>query len=276
VVATPIGNLGDITLRALEVLKQVTLIACEDTRTTRKLLNHFSIPTRTSSCHKFNEKARSPRLVEKILSGEEIALVTDGGTPCISDPGHLLIRSAIEAGVDVIPVPGPSAFVAAVSAAGIAAERIHFEGFLPARGAARRTRIGELAPIPDTLVLYEAPHRIHASLRDLAAALGPRPAALCREITKRYEEWIRDTLDAIGNRLPDRVRGEITMVIKGSAGHTPAAADIDERDIIEAIRQSPASSRSQAIREVARRLGIPRREAYRMWLRSGDRDREGR
>ena len=280
VVATPIGNLGDITLRALETLRAVDLIACEDTRHTRKLLHHHGIATRTISYHQHNERARCPRLVQRLLDGDDLALVTDAGTPAISDPGYLLVRQAREAGCPVIPIPGPSACVAAVSAAGLPAERILFEGFLPARRAARQARIRALADRTETIVLYEAPHRIRAALADLAALLGDRQAALVRECTKRHEEWIHGTPAAIAAQLPAPVRGEITLVLPGSGrpglrgGAARPDTAVSDEQLLAAIQQAGAGSRSAAIAAAARRLGLTRREAYRRWLQLRDRNPE--
>lgn len=279
VVATPIGNLDDITLRALKALKQVSLIACEDTRKTRKLLNHFSIRTPTTSYHKFNESTRSISLVRKMLDGADLALVTDAGTPCFSDPGFLLVSKALGAGIKVIPVPGPTAFVAALSASGLPTERIHFEGFLPGRKNARRNRIRKFSSLEETIVLYESPHRIRPALEDLREILGNRESVLAREITKLHEEWIHGTLEQVRSLLPDPVRGELTLVIRGQ-NRTGSNRELPTDEILlEEIGRSPAGSGSQAVRAAAHRLGISRREAYRRWLlltnrkTTGDRDR---
>jgi 16S rRNA (cytidine1402-2'-O)-methyltransferase len=276
VVATPIGHLGDITLRAIETLRAVDLIACEDTRHTRKLLHHHGISTRTVSYHQHNERTRCPRLVRRLLDGSDLALVTDAGTPSISDPGYLLVRRAREAGCAVIPIPGACAAIAAISAAGLPAERILFEGFLPARRAARQARIRAFADRTETIVLYEAPHRIRAALADLTALLGDRQAALVRECTKRHEEWIHGTPADIAAQLSSPVRGEITVVLTGStgpAGGEGSGAAVTDDQLLAAIEAAGGGSRAAAIAAAARRLGLGRREAYRRWLQLRDRDR---
>lgn len=230
VVATPIGNLQDMTPRALEVLKAVSLIAAEDTRHSGRLLQHFGIQTPTTACHDHNERGKSQQLVERLLAGEDLALISDAGTPLISDPGYHLVRQAREAGVRICPVPGPCALVAALSAAGLPSDRFTFEGFLPAKAHGRRQRIQELAGEPRTWMLYEAPHRLLECLEDMLELLGPaRQVVLARELTKTFEtikgaplaelvEWVR--ADA------DQQRGECVLVVEGA----PQVADGDALD----------------------------------------------
>jgi 16S rRNA (cytidine1402-2'-O)-methyltransferase len=221
VVATPIGNLEDITQRALRVLREVDLIACEDTRRTRILLAHHGIATPTTSYHEHNQRVRGPELVRRLLDGRSVALVTDAGTPGISDPGFRLVRQARAAGVPVVPVPGPSAVVAVLSAAGVPADRFVFEGFLPPKPGRRINRLRELAALEMTLVLYESPHRILATLEAVAQVFGDREVVLAREVTKQFEEIVAAPAAAHHARLTAAgVRGEFTLVIPGR----PAAA----------------------------------------------------
>lgn len=230
VVATPIGNLQDMTPRALEVLKAVSLIAAEDTRHSGRLLQHFGIQTPTTACHDHNERGKSQQLVERLLAGEDLALISDAGTPLISDPGYHLVRQAREAGVRICPVPGPCALIAALSAAGLPSDRFTFEGFLPAKAHGRRQRIQELAGEPRTWMLYEAPHRLLECLEDMLELLGPtRQVVLARELTKTFEtikgaplgelvEWVR--ADA------DQQRGECVLIVEGA----PQVTDGDALD----------------------------------------------
>ncbi|MGH7313897.1 MAG: 16S rRNA (cytidine(1402)-2'-O)-methyltransferase [Candidatus Rokuibacteriota bacterium] len=214
VVATPIGNLEDITLRALRVLKEVDLIACEDTRRTRALLSHFDLHTPTISYFEGNKVARGRELVRRLLEGQSVALVTDAGTPGVSDPGFLLVHEARAAGIAVVPVPGAAAVVAALSAAGVPADRFFFEGFLPIKAGRRRTRLRALQALETTVVLYESPHRILATLEAIAEVFGERAIVLARELTKQFEELVRATPAAHLARLrAGAIRGEFTVVI---------------------------------------------------------------
>jgi 16S rRNA (cytidine1402-2'-O)-methyltransferase len=266
-VATPIGNLADITQRALETLAAVDLIACEDTRTTGVLLGHHGIRTRTTSYHEHNAERAGPRLIELLRAGGRVALVSDAGTPLISDPGYRLVEAALAAGITVTSCPGPCAAIAALSIAGLPADRFLFAGFLPPRGAARRRAIVELAAVPATLVFYEAPHRLPESLADLAAVLGPRPAALARELTKRYEEVRRGTLEALAAHYAAAgpPRGEIVLVIGPPERPEPM---LDERQIEARLSALLAS---HSVREAAAMLaaesGLPRRALYAQALR---------
>jgi 16S rRNA (cytidine1402-2'-O)-methyltransferase len=222
VVATPIGNLEDVTLRALAVLRSVEIVACEDTRRTRVLLDRHGIEARLVPFHKFNEARAAATLVRRLAAGESVALVSDGGTPAISDPGYRLVRAALDAKVAVAPVPGPSAFVAAVSASGLPSEAVTFRGFLPHRAGERRRAITALAAEAPTQVFYESPHRIAAALQDLASILGPRPAAVVREMTKRFESWYRGSLVEIAERIAgETARGEYCIVVEGARALRP-------------------------------------------------------
>jgi len=216
VVSTPIGHLEDITLRALHTLRQVELILCEDTRTTKKLLRKYDIHTPTQSYHAFNEHRLLPTILQRLQSGERIALVTDAGTPAVSDPGYLLLRACIEHDIPVEIVPGPSAFVVALLLSGFPPQPFHFEGFLPRRKG-RKKRLEYLAQVPHTIVLYESPHRLYKCLAELLQYFGPdRHAAICRELTKVHQQVIRNSLQAlyeIVGRGDMPVKGEITLVI---------------------------------------------------------------
>src|SRR5215475_8272320 len=213
-VATPIGNLADITHRALQVLKDVDLIACEDTRHTNKLLNHYGITTKTISYHEHNEQQRASYLIEKLKEGSNIAVVSDAGTPSISDPGFRLVRAAIENDITVVPVPGPSALISALIAAGLPTDEFFFAGFLPSRTNARRTRLSELQSVPGTLIFYEAPHRLAAALKDALEVLGEREAVVARELTKLHEEIRRGRLSELAEHYAKEVpRGEIVLIV---------------------------------------------------------------
>jgi 16S rRNA (cytidine1402-2'-O)-methyltransferase len=230
VVATPIGNLEDITVRGLRVLREVDVVACEDTRRTRALLTHFDIHTPTVSYYEHNERARAPQLLRQLADGRSIALVTDAGTPGISDPGTRLVRDARAAGVRVVPVPGPSAVVAALSAAGVAADRFVFDGFLPVKPGRRINRLQALRELELTVVVYESPHRIVAAMEAIAQVFGPEPVVVARELTKQFEEVVMDTPGGHLERLRSgSARGEFVVVIpaaraRRSSGHGGAGA----------------------------------------------------
>lgn len=262
-IATPIGNLEDITLRALRILREeVALIACEDTRQTRKLLEHFEIRKPLVSYHEHNEAARTQELVEALERGESVALVSDAGTPLVSDPGYRLVTAAIERGFPVVPVPGPSAVLAALAASGLSTDRFRFVGFLPAKSAARRNMFQELASESVTVVCYESPHRILDSLTDMVETLGDRPVVLARELTKIHEEFLRGSAREIRTELERRgsVRGEITVVI-GRSTEKPVITD----PVAEIARlQEEGLDRMDAIKTVAKRMGLPKREVYRL------------
>jgi 16S rRNA (cytidine1402-2'-O)-methyltransferase len=274
VVATPIGNLGDLSPRAAEVLRSVAVVAAEDTRRTRQLYSHLGAAApRLVSLPAFDERARTAAVVERLLAGDDVALCTDAGTPGVSDPGQQLVSAASEAGVRVVPVPGPCAAVAALTASGLPSDRFLVHGFLPRKGGARAEALASLARIPATLVLYEAGNRTGQTLRDLRDALGDRRAAVARELTKVHEEIARGALSELGARFGEGARGEVTIVVEGpqpAARHEPAArggtASGDEPDEpleAELARRLAAGEAPTAIaREVARARGMKRSEVY--------------
>jgi 16S rRNA (cytidine1402-2'-O)-methyltransferase len=260
VVATPIGNLADITLRAIRVLGDVDVIAAEDTRTTRKLLSHHGIRTPLVSYHEHNESVRTPELLARLEGGESVALVSEAGTPSISDPGYRLVDACIAADVPVEPVPGASAVLAAVVVSGLPSDAFVFEGFLPRRGAERRKRLADLASERRTLVVFEAPHRLDATLTDMLELLGDRRAALCRELTKLHEEVRRESLSALADgvrRAP--VKGELVLVIEGAVEAEP---DLDAALDETLARVAGGDSVREATRAVAQERGVPRRALY--------------
>lgn len=217
-VPTPIGNLDDITSRALVVLREVDLVACEDTRVSGKLLSKFDIKKKLISYHEFNERQRAGELTERLQSGQSIAVVTDAGSPGISDPAYRVVKAAIDAGLSVVPLPGPSALIPALAGSGLPTDRFFFEGFLPHKSGARQTRLTKLAELEHTLVFYESPHRVQKSLQAMLEALGDRPACLAREISKRFEEFIRGNLSEIIEQISHRtIKGEIVLVVAGSS-----------------------------------------------------------
>ncbi|KAF1697859.1 16S rRNA (cytidine(1402)-2'-O)-methyltransferase [Pseudoxanthomonas jiangsuensis] len=263
VVATPIGNLGDLSPRAQQVLRDVAAICAEDTRRSGQLLAHFGIGTPLLALHEHNEQQLAQRLVARLLAGESLALVSDAGTPLVSDPGYRLVKAAREAGVRVSPVPGPSALIAALSVAGLPSDRFAFEGFLPAKASARRERLATLAGEPRTLVFYESSHRIEESLADLAAAFGgERPAALARELTKLFETVLDGGLAELHARVvaePDQRKGEFVLVVQGVG--EDADARLAEGRRVHAIlaRQLPPSAAAKLAAEIT---GAPRKALY--------------
>jgi len=269
IVATPIGNLEDVTQRALRVLAEVDLIACEDTRRTHVLLNHFGIKTKTISYHEHNERERTEQICKLLVSGKDVALVSDAGTPLINDPGFRLINAAIELNLPIVPIPGPTALVSALVASGLPPDQFLFAGFLPARANARRARLEELRAITATLVFYEAPHRIAATLADALGVLGNRPAAVARELTKMHEEIARGSLQELMQRFDKSARGEMVLLISGSGIEeratdekaAPASDRLVER-VSELERQGLEAK--AALKKAARELGIKRAEAYRL------------
>lgn len=260
IVATPIGNLRDTTLRALEVLAAADAIACEDTRVTRKLVEHYGIATPLTPYHEHNAAEARPKLLARLAAGDAIALVSDAGTPLISDPGFKLVRAAHDAGHAVTTAPGASAALAALTIAGLPTDRFFFEGFLPAKPGARQARIKQLARIPATLLLFESGPRLAAALGQLAASLGAREAAICRELTKLHEEVRRGDLATLATHYAaaSPPRGEIVLVIAPPASQAPEATDLD------ALLQSALTrvSVKEAVSEIAAVTGRPRREVY--------------
>jgi 16S rRNA (cytidine1402-2'-O)-methyltransferase len=267
-VSTPIGNLEDITLRALRVLKEVDLIACEDTRRTRRLLGAFGISKPTISYHEHNETRRAAELAERLARGESIALVTDAGTPGISDPAYRIVVAAVERGVAVTPVPGATAIIAGLVASGLPTDSFLFAGFLPARKQARRARLDELKPERATLVFYEAPHRIRESLLDVLEVLGDRRAAVARELTKLHEQFIRGAVsEIIAHFEANEPRGEMTLVIAGSREDNLGTVEsISITEEVELLARERGLSRSDAIKQAARSRGLSKREAYQLLL----------
>jgi 16S rRNA (cytidine1402-2'-O)-methyltransferase len=260
IVATPIGNLRDMTLRALEVLAAADVIACEDTRVTRKLIDHYGVTTPLTPYHDHNAAEARPKLIARLAAGDAIALVSDAGTPLVSDPGFKLVRAVHEAGHAVTAVPGASAALAALAIAGLPTDRFFFEGFLPAKGGQRQARIAELVRIPATLVLFETGPRLAAALADLAQGLGAREAAICRELTKLHEEVRRGDLAALAAHYEGagEPRGEIVLVI------APPAADVTDAADLDALLHKALArvSVKEAVAEVAAVTGQPRREVY--------------
>jgi 16S rRNA (cytidine1402-2'-O)-methyltransferase len=268
IVGTPIGNLEDMTFRAIRILQTVSVIAAEDTRHTGKLLQHFQIKTPQISCHQHNIVSRLPALLERLYAGQQLALVTDAGMPGISDPGYELVQACVAQGIPVIPIPGPTAAITALSASGLSTDRFCFEGFLPAKGAERRARLVALASEPRTTILYESPHRLRQTLQDLSEICGAdRWTVVSRELTKRYETFWRGSLaDAITHFATTEPRGEFTLVM---AGATAIAPDVPSEELIRQSLQmliAQGISKSQASRQVAKELNLSRREVYQFVL----------
>jgi 16S rRNA (cytidine1402-2'-O)-methyltransferase len=274
VVATPIGNLEDITLRALRTLKEVDVIACEDTRQTQKLLHHYNISTRTISYHEHNEATRAAELVQQMQQGASVALVTDAGMPGISDPGFRLISLAIRHQVPVIPIPGASAFLSALVASGLPADSFRFNGFLPPKSGERRAALDTIRLSPRTQVFYEAPHRLLAALEDIVEVLGPeRPIVIAREVTKIHEEFVRGSASKVLDTLKSRdgVKGEITFLIgKAEESESKAAPllRVSVRDRVEQIVAAENVDEKAALKKVAKERGISKSEAYREMQKS--------
>ena len=279
-VATPIGNLEDITLRALRVLRLADRIACEDTRQTRKLLDRNDITTPTISSHEHNEAERSLQLIEELKNGARIAVVSDAGTPGISDPGMVLAKAAIAEGIPVYPIPGASAVLTALAASGLGTDRFTFIGFLPPKAGARRTALEDLArtaAVATTLVLYEAPHRIVETLADVEAAWGPEcRIVLARELTKLHEEFLRGTVHAVREQLAERenIRGEMVLLIDAQptpAGSAPVATTIQAR--LAELEKSEALTEKDALKKIARERGVSKSDVWRELQRERARGR---
>ncbi|MEO8946528.1 MAG: 16S rRNA (cytidine(1402)-2'-O)-methyltransferase [Gemmatimonadaceae bacterium] len=262
IVATPIGNLGDITLRAVEVLKSVALVVAEDTRHSRTLLTHLEVATPMTAYHEHNEARESPRLVKRMLAGESIALISDAGTPLLSDPGARLVAAAIEAEIAVIPIPGASALLAALVASGISAEQFTFLGFLPRKGMERDAAIRAIARSPFTTIVYESPQRVSGTLADMIeAGCGERAAALARELTKKFEEVRRGSITSLHEAVAAGVRGEVVLVIAGSAERAPTESEA--RETVSRMRSEGASARD-IIERLTTELGVARNVAYKL------------
>ena len=265
VVATPLGNLQDITLRAIRVLREVSLIACEDTRRTAVLLRAHDITTAVTSYFEHNERWKGEKILAALRAGRDVALVSDAGTPGVSDPGYRLVRDARAEGIPVVPVPGPSAAVAALSVSGLPTDRFLFVGFLPAKSAARRKALDDLASVRETLVFYESPVRVVAALTDMAEILGDREAFLCREATKVHEEYKRGTLSQLRETLASRaaVKGEFVIVVSGASDGPRLSEPVE---VVFARFVSGGLTRREAVKETARLLGLPARDVYRRVL----------
>ena len=266
-VATPIGNLEDVTLRALRILREVALIAAEDTRTTRKLLAQHAIRARLTSYHEHNKAQKTPYILNALEQGD-VALVSEAGMPAVSDPGVDLVAAAVAAGVAVVPVPGPSAVVTALAVSGLPTRQFTYVGFLPRRRGERRRLLSSLAGQPRTIVALESPHRLPASLADLLEVLGDRRIAVCRELTKLHEEVFRGRIsEALAHFCEPR--GEFTLVIQGATAQEDTPPDEEAiRQELRQLRQQGLGAR-RAVDEVALRFGLPRRQAYRLWLQTG-------
>ena len=260
IVATPIGNLADISLRALKLLNEADLVVCEDTRVTRKLFTAHGIAGALTAYHEHNAERVRPKLLEAMRNGKSVALVSDAGTPLVSDPGYKLVTAAIEAGLSVTPLPGPSAALAALVVSGLPSDRFLFAGFLPAKKGARRQTLEELAPVPATLIFFESGRRLAAALKDMAELLGPRPAAVARELTKLFEQVRRGDLAELAERYRDEgpPKGEIVLVVAPPSPVQWTEADLDAR-LITAFE---AGSLRDAVARVTAESGLPRRQVY--------------
>ncbi|MBY6276673.1 16S rRNA (cytidine(1402)-2'-O)-methyltransferase [Symbiobacterium thermophilum] len=273
IVGTPIGNLEDVTHRALRILRSVSVIACEDTRETRKLLQHFQIDTPTTSYHEHNKRKAGPALIRRLLDGEDVALVSDAGMPAISDPGEELVRSALDAGIPVVPVPGPTALVTALVASGLPTGRFAFEGFLPHKGRERRRALERLKDEERTLILYEAPHRLLETLHDLRETLGDRPMTAARELTKLHEEYVRGTVSQVIDHFNRNApRGEFVLVVQGAEAEAPVAGAPDPALLAGEVAAFVAQGmdRKLAMKEVAQRFGVSRKAVYQALLDAKD------
>lgn len=267
IVSTPIGNLEDITLRAIRVLKEVGLIAAEDTRHTRNLLNKYEIGTPLTSYHDHNKEEKAPVLVAQMLEGKNMALVSDAGTPGISDPGYFLINLAIDQKIPIIPIPGATAAIAALSVSGLPTDSFVFEGFLPSKHGARLKRLQELAKEERTIVFYEAPHKIIKAIEEMLEVFGDRRAVITRELTKIHEETIRGTLSEILKHLQKgSIKGEFTIIMHGCSSK-PHKQDIDTSAYLKNLMLHRGLSKKEAVAAAAEELGIPKKDVYRESLK---------
>jgi 16S rRNA (cytidine1402-2'-O)-methyltransferase len=267
IVATPIGNLEDITLRAIRVLKESDLVAAEDTRHTRHLLDRYQIDTQLTSYHDHNKEEKAPVLVARMLEGKSVALVSDAGTPGISDPGYFLINLAIDRKIPVVPIPGATAAIAALSVSGMPTDRFLFEGFLPAKHLARLKRLQELSKEERTIIFYEAPHKIIRAVADMLAVLSDRRAVITRELTKIHEETIRGTLSECLKRLQEgTIKGEFTVILHG-ATKEPLQQDIDMTEYLKNLILHRGLSKKEAISAAAEELGVPKKDVYKESLK---------
>jgi len=270
IVATPIGNLEDMTLRAIRVLKEADLIAAEDTRHTRHLLDRYQIDTQLTSYHDHNKEEKAPVLVARMLEGKSVALVSDAGTPGISDPGYFLINLAIDQKIPVVPIPGATAAIAALSVSGMPTDRFIFEGFLPAKQMARQKRLQDLVKEERTIIFYEAPHKIIRAVEDMLDILGDRHAVITRELTKIHEEAIRGTLSQILKRLNEgSIKGEFTVIVHGASAE-PLKQDIDTGEYLKNLMLHRGLSKKEAIAAAAEELGLPKKEVYKESLKIED------
>lgn len=273
IVSTPIGNLEDITLRAIRVLREATLVACEDTRHTRKLLEHFGISVRTVSYHEHNEATRAAELVEAVRRGERVALVSDAGTPLVSDPGYRVLRAMLDAELPVEIVPGPSALLTALTGSGLGGGDFYFGGFLPAKRTQRSKAIASLREINAAIVFYEAPHRVVESLKEIAEMLPGRDLCAARELTKLHEEWLRGSPAEVARQLEarDSIKGEFTLVL-GRPRQPSGDADAEPVTVAIASATAAGVDRMTAMKELARARGLSKREVYRMLEETRERD----
>jgi 16S rRNA (cytidine1402-2'-O)-methyltransferase len=269
IVATPIGNLEDMTLRAIHTLKSVGLIAAEDTRHSAHLMKHYEIATPMTSYHDFTRAEKRKKILQKLAAGTDVALISDAGTPCISDPGYRLIEEALSLGIDICAVPGPSVLTAALSVSGLPTDAFFFKGYLPNRGQARKVCLEELKTRKETLVLYETPHRFLSALKDMLEVWGNRRIAVIREMTKLYEETFRGSIqEALAHfQKKNKIKGEITLVIEGKPKETDPAMAINIPDEIEKVMKNQKVSKKDAVQIVSETYGIPKNQVYKASLK---------
>ena len=270
VLATPLGHLGDLSPRAREILASVDLIACEDTRHSAKLLTSFAIRTPTISYHEHNENSQARILLKRLRRGRNVALISNAGTPLVSDPGYRLVNVCRKHLIPVSPIPGPSAAIAALSVSGLPTDRFLFAGFLPRQTGSMRRELKALKALKATLILYVAPHRLASTLEMAREVLGDRRACLAREMTKIHESFYLGSLSEIRSRAGSRPKGEYTLVVEGAASEPPAASNLDLEAYVEGLIRVRDLTRTQAVRSTARALGLRRREVYRRCLEAGE------